>query len=135
MPTEATWYEEIKAIVYKFIVGWSTVPKSSDDLVKKLVPILKYNIRKQTLFFHWIIIFVIVEILEILFNSSSVLKYELFLYSSFRSLYLLFVSLLFGQCSMILFFQTVWSSTSINTGNWFLVHYRWSLWKSYIRKS
>ena len=86
MPTEATWYEEIKAIVYKFIVGWSTVPKSSDDLVKKLVPILKYNIGKQTLFFHWIIIFVIVEILEILFNSSSVLKYELFLYSSFQKL-------------------------------------------------
>ena len=86
MPTEATWYEELKAIVYKFIVGWSTVPKSSDDLVKKLVPILKYNIGKQTLFFHWIIIFVIVEILEILFNSSSVLKYELFLYSSFQKL-------------------------------------------------
>ena len=39
-----------------------------------------------------------------------------------RSLHLLFFSLLFGQCSMILFFQTVWSSTSINTGNWFLVH-------------
>ena len=143
MPTEATWYEEIKAIVYKFIVGWSTVPKSSDDLVKNLFRSLNITYGNRLCFFT-----------ELSFLSSwKFWRYCLIRrrswntnYSSIpvsRSLYLLFVSLLFGQCSMILFFQTVWSSTSINTGNWFLVHgnlftslnYRWSLWKSYIRKS
>ena len=143
MPTEATWYEEIKAIVYKFIVGWSTVPKSTDDLVKNLFRSLNITYGNRLCFFT-----------ELSFLSSwKFWRYCLIRrrswntnYSSIpvsRSLYLLFVSLLFGQCSMILFFQTVWSSTSINTGNWFLVHgnlftslnYRWSLWKSYIRKS
>ena len=87
MPTEATWYEEIKSIVYKCVAGWSS-PKLSDDLVKKLAPILNYNIRKQTLSCHCIIIFVILEIskMETLFNSSSILIYELLLSFSFRKL-------------------------------------------------
>ena len=62
------------------------VPKSSDDLVEKLVPILNYNIRKQALSCHWIIIFVIGQIskMETLFNSSLTLKYESLLYFSFQ---------------------------------------------------
>ena len=64
-----------------------------------------------------------------------------------RSLYLLFGSFLFGQCSIIFFFQcgmifscqTVWSSKSVN--NYMLVdadfvtslNYWWSPWKSYLK--
>ena len=136
MPTEATWYEEVKTIVYKFVAG-EVQFRSHQTMSLK-------DFKKNRLCF----------VTELSFLSSwKFWRYCLIRrrswntnYSSIpvsRSLYLLFVSLLFGQCSMILFFQTVWSSTSINTGNWFLVHgnlftslnYRWSLWKSYIRKS
>ena len=64
-----------------------------------------------------------------------------------RSLYLLFGSFLFGQCSIIFFFQrgmifsfqTVWSSKSVN--NYMLVdadfvtslNYWWSPWTSYLK--
>ena len=143
MPTEATWYEEIKAIVYKFVAGEVQFRSHQTISLKDLFRSLNITYGNRFCF-----------VTELSFLSSwKFWRYCLIRrrswntnYSSIpvsRSLYLLFVSLLFGQCSMILFFQTVWSSTSINTGNWFLVHgnlftslnYRWSLWKSYIRKS